>query len=179
MYKNLGKIAAITIIVGVLLYGLYLTVTTENDVWDSLRVYMPMLCSSCMLLSHVFSTKNVQPWPDELLEDAEFAEAKERQETGGKVMITGIIMIVAPFVILLIAGELGDTLGFLALLSMALGVMAILVGLLVAYGAGKDLEKFNVEIVFEPQPESMVSRVFDALGGLALVAWIILFIFFR
>lgn len=171
MNKKMGKITAVIVIAGVLFYGVYLMFTTEETLMDSLRIFMPLVCSSCMLLSHVFSTKQVQPLPKEILENEVYIEVKERQDSGGKVFVTGVLMMGIPFILLLILGELHDFLASLCLLSFFIGIIAVLVGLLVGFLAAKDLAKFPIETVQNPQPESMASRVFTVLGGLALIAW--------
>ncbi len=176
MNKKPGKIVAATVIAGVLLYGMYLMFTTEQTVVDSLRLFLPLLCSSCILLSHVFSTKQILPLPEEILENEVYIEAMERQESGGKIFVTGILMMAIPFILLLVLGELNGLLGGICLLSFFIGILAVLMGLFVGFLAGKDLAKIPVEIVQDPQPESMISRIFTVLGGLALIAWAALWI---
>lgn len=171
MNKKTGKIVAATVIAGVLLYGIYMMFTTEQTLADSLRLFLPLLCNSCILLGHVFSTKQILPLPEEILEKEAYIEAKERQESGGKIFVTGILMMGIPFILLLVLGELNGLLGGICLLSFFIGILAVLMGLFVGFLAGKDLAKIPVEIVQDPQPESMTSRAFTALGGLALIAW--------
>lgn len=177
MKKKPGKIVAATVIAGVLLYGIYMMFTTEQTMVDSLRLFLPLLCNGCILLSHVFSTKQILPLPEEILENEAYIEAKERQESGGKIFVTGILMMGIPFILLLVLGELNGLLGGICLLSFFVGILAFLMGLFVGFLAGKDLAKFPVEIVQDPQPESMASRVFNLLGGLALIAWAGLWLF--
>lgn len=57
------------------------------------------------------------------------------------------------------------------LLIVLIVILLLLMGLFVGFLAGKDLEKIPVELVQDPQPESIISRAFTALGGLALIAW--------
>lgn len=176
MNKKPGKFIAATVISGVLLYGIYMMFTTEQTMVDSLRLFLPLLCNSCILLGHVFSTKEILPLPEEILENEAYIEAKERQESGGKIFVTGILMMGIPFILLLVLGELNGLLGGICLLSFFVGILAVLMGLFVGLLAGKDLAKIPVEIVQDPQPERIISRAFTALGGLALIAWAVLWL---
>lgn len=171
MKKKLGKIVAATVIAGVLLYGIYMMFTTEQTMVDSLRLFLPLLCSSCILLSHVFSTKAILPLPEEILENEVYIEAKERQESAGKIFVTGILMMGIPFILLFVLGELNGLLLGICLLSFFIGILAILTGLFVCFLAGKDLAKIPMELVQDLQPESIISRAFTALGGLGLIVW--------
>ncbi len=177
MKENVKKILSTVIIGGFLLYCLYLTVTSERRGIEDFRSFAVVVFSSCTLLSHVFSAKTVPSVPAELLENEDYMEAKERQDSGGKILIIGVGMIIAPFVALLIAQELEGFVAELFLLSFFLGILAVIIGLLVSFSAEKDMAKFGVEVVSDPQPESTASRAFNAIGmlaaGAACVLWII------
>lgn len=171
MHKKMGKIASVIVIAGALLYCTYLTFTMEEPLVDSLRIFIPVACSSCMLLSHIFSTRQIQPLPKEILENEAYMKAKEQQDSGGKIFIAGIFMMGIPLILLFVLGELHDFLASICLLSFFLGILSVLTGVFVAFLATKDLAKFPIETVQDPQPESKVSRVFHALGLLLLIIW--------
>ena len=178
MKKKWEKGLAVIVIAGALLYVSYLFVTSGKPEWVELRMFCTMICCSCMLLSRIFSTKApiTEQVPADVLENEEYLEAKERQDSGGKILIAGILMMAAPFALLLILGELRDFLASLGLISFFIGVFAVLMGLVVSIGAGKDLAKFPIEYVPDPKPEGLASRIFDGIGMLAAVGIIVFWI---
>lgn len=179
MKEKWKKILAVVVIAGAMLYISYLFATSGKPDIVDLRMFCAMICCSCMLLSRVFSTKApvTEQVPAEVLENKEYLEAKERQDSGVKILIAGVVMMAAPFILLLILGELREFLASLGLISFSIGILAVLMGLVALLGAGKDLAKFSIEYVQDPKPEGLTSRVFDWIGMLAaagiIAFWII------
>ena len=114
------------------------------------------------------------------MENEAYMEAKERQDSGGIISLVGAAMVIIPFVVLLIAEELEGFVAELFLFSFFLGIPAVLIGLLVAFSAGKDMAAFDEEVIQDPQVESLASRIFSWIGtlavGVAVVLWIITWI---
>jgi len=177
MKEKAKKIMIVLCIGGFLIYCLYLIFHDGNADIADIRNLCALIFSSCTLLSMTFSTRVTPPIPEELLDNQEYLEAKERQDNGGKILIVGTVMIVAPIILLFILGELHDFLATAGLISFFVGILAILIGVLVTFGAGKDLAKFPIEMVQDAKPESKASVVFSNIGTLAAVAvpvlWII------
>ena len=168
MKEKIKKILSTVIIAGLLLYSLYLIISSGETDIETIRSFAVVVFGSCTLLSRVFSTKTAPPVPAELLENETYMEAKERQDSGGIIAIIGAAMISMPLAVLLIAEELEGFVAELFLLSFFLGILAVLIGLLVVFSAGKDMAAFDVEVVQDPQPESLVSRIFSWIGTLGV-----------
>ncbi|MBR4020016.1 MAG: hypothetical protein IKI99_01780 [Firmicutes bacterium] len=176
MKEKVKKIISSVIVGGFLIYCSYLTFQDGDAELDDIRNLLVMVFCSCTVLRSTFSTKMAQPVPEELRRNETYMEAKERQDSGGKILIAGVVMMVAPFVLLIVLGELHDFLASVSILAFFLGIFAILIGLLISIGAGKDMAKFPIETVQDTQPESTASRVFDCIGTLAAAAVLVLWI---
>ena len=176
MKDKTKKILSVAAIVGFLLYALYLTLTSDKPDLGDMRSFAVVLFSSCMLLSQVFTNKIPQPVPDELLENEVYLEAKDRERSGEKIAIAGVVMMVAPLALLFILGELHEFLASVGIMCFFLGVLAILIGLLVVFIAGRDLAQFPNEMVQDSKPDSKTSRFFSNLGLLAAGAVLILWV---
>jgi len=179
MKEKIKRVVALVIVGGFLIFCLYMTIAYDPGIED-FRSFAVVVFCSCTLLSHVFSTKTVPPVPGELLENEAYMEAKERQDSGGIISLVGAAMVIIPFVVLLIAEELEGFVAELFLFSFFLGIPAVLIGLLVAFSAGKDMAAFDEEVIQDPQVESLASRIFSWIGtlavGVAVVLWIITWI---
>lgn len=100
----------------------------------------------------------------------------DKPDLGDMRSFAGVVMMVAPLALLFILGELHEFLASVGIISFFLGVLAILIGLLVVFIAGRDLAQFPNEMVQDSKPDSKTSRFFSNLGLLAAGAVLILWV---